>query len=204
MSIPMPGETRLSKLPDSLDGIRFTVGRLMEMIRESRKDPLVIATARKISALATSDRKIKEGERDVWILKAIHAWCKAHFEYVKDSVNVEVVQTPNRMLRELEIPPQLHLLMWKPIAKELGGRLPKPKMTGDSDESTILVLSLAAAVGIEPLRIRLGGIEGTIFYAWGAANTAGKWWNLDILTPGFNKYPKNLQIIEEVDVPLYS
>lgn len=197
-----PGEVNSIKVPDSAEGVRFTVSRMIKMIQEARKDPLVIATARKISALATSSRKAREGERDLLVLKGIHAWCKRHFEYVKDPVNIELIQTPNRMLRELEIPPQLHMLMWKPIAKDLGGKLPKPKMTGDSDESTIIGLSLAAAVGIEPLRVRLGGSDGTICYGWGAAKIAGKWWNLDILTPGFNKYPKGMQILEEVDVPL--
>lgn len=172
---------------------------MIKMIQEAKSDPLVIATARKISAVTTSSRKAREGERDLLVLKGIHAWCKWHFEYVKDPVNVELIQTPNRMLRELEIPPQLHMLTWKPIAKVLGGKLPKPKMTGDSDESSILGLSLAAAVGIEPLRIMLGGHDGNIHYAWGAAYTANRWWNIDILTPGFNKYPK-LEIIDQVDI----
>lgn len=196
-----PGEVKRFQFPESMDGIRFTIGRMIQIIQEAKSDPLVIATARKISALTTSSRKIREGERDLTVLKGIHAWCKGHFEYVNDPVNVELIQTPNRMLRELDIPPQLHMLMWKPIAKVMKGALPRPKMTGDSDESTILGLSLAAAVGIEPLRITLGGHDGTMFYAWGAAKTAGKWWNIDILTPGFNKYPK-LDIIEQVDVEL--
>lgn len=197
-----PGEVNKTQLPDSFEGIRFTVGRMIKMIQEARKDPLVIATARKISAITTSSRKAREGERDLLVFKGIHAWCKKHFEYVKDPVNIELIQTPNRMLRELEIPPQLQMMMWKPIAKVLGGKLPRPKMTGDSDESTIIGLSLAAAVGIEPLRVRLGGYEGTICYAWGAAKLAGKWWNLDILTPGFNKYPKGMEIIDDIDVEL--
>lgn len=199
-----PGSINRFKLPVSDGGaLDFTVGRMSKMIQDAKSDPLVIATARKISAITTSSRKAREGERDLLVLKGIHAWCKSNFEHVKDPVNIELIQPPNRMLRELEIPPQLHMLMWKPIAKVLGGKLPRPKMTGDSDESTTLALALAAAVGIAPLRIRLGGIDGTICYGWGAAQTAGKWWNLDILTPGFNKYPKGFQIIEEVDVPLH-
>lgn len=197
-----PGEVNRLQVPESLEGIRFTAARMAKMIQAGKTDPLVIATARKISAITTSSRKAREGERDLLVLKGIHAWCKTNFECVKDPVNVELIQTPNRMLRELEIPSQLHMMMWKPIAKVLGGKLPRPKMTGDSDESTILGLALAAAVGIEPLRIRLGGIEGTICYGWGAAKIVGKWWNLDILTPGFNKYPKEMQILEEIDVPL--
>jgi hypothetical protein len=194
-----PGAVNRFQIPASQDGIDFMVGRMIKMIQEAKSDPLVIATARKISALTTSGRKIREGERDLIVLKGIHAWCKGHFEYVRDPVNTELIQTPNRMLRELEIPPQIHMLMWKPIAKVMKGTLPRPKITGDSDESSILSLSLAAAVGIEPLRIMLGGNDGAISYAWGAAYTAGRWWNLDIMTPGFNKYPK-IDVIKNVGV----
>lgn len=197
-----PGEVNRFPIPDQFDGIRFTVGRMIKMVQGARSDPLVIATARKIAALSIPGRKAKtDGDREVLILRGIHAWCHENFLYLNDPVNIELIQTPNRMLRELEIPPQLHMLMWKPIAKAMGGKLPRPKMTGDSDESSILGVSLAAAVGINPVRIRLGGSGGTLHYAWGSAYANGKWWDLDILTPGFNKHP-SFENVENMEVPI--
>lgn len=197
-----PGETRSTKLPDSLDGIRFTVGRMVKMIKESRKDPLIIGTARKIAALSLPGRKLRgDRTREWWILKGIFGWCKDNFVYVDDPEGVELLQTPNRMLRELEIPPQLHMLMWKPIAKVLGGNLPRPKMTGDSDESTTIALALAAAVGIGPLKVCLGGHGGGIQYAWGAAKINGKWRNIDILSEKFDTHPP-FDTLDDVEVPI--
>lgn len=197
-----PGEARRLVIPDSFDGIRFEVGRMVKMVEEARKDPLVITTARRIAALSITSRKPKNNEeRNLLILKGIHRWCKENFVYVDDPVGVELIQTPNRMLRELEIPPQLHMLMWKPIAKAVGGKLPRPMMTGDSDESSILGLSLAAAVGIYPLRVCLGGNGGALHYAWGAAQINGKWRNIDILSPKFDTHPP-FDDLEHVDIQL--
>lgn len=198
---PKPGETRHFALPDKFDGIRFEVGRIVKMIQEARTDPLVIETARKIAVLSTSGRKMKdELDRRFYTLKGIHAWCKHNFVYVDDPAHVELIQTPNRMLRGLQIPPQLHMAMWKPIAKELGGKLPKPKIAGDSDEATTLVLALAAAVGFEHLMIRFGGTDGTIHYAWGGVSTDGYTYDLDILHPKFDDH--HTKHLEDMEVPI--
>lgn len=197
-----PGETRSTKLPDSFDGIRYTLGRMVKMIQESRKDPLVIGTARKIAALSLPGRKIrKDHPREWWILKGIYGWCKDNFVYVDDPVGIELIQTPNRMLRELEIPPQLQTLMWKPIAKVMGGKMPRPKMTGDSDESATIALALAAAAGIGPLKLCLGGQAGTFYYVWGAAKINGKWLNIDILSEKFDTHPP-FENLEDLEVPI--
>lgn len=198
-----PGESKSFKIPEEVDGIRFTVGRMAKMVEEARKDPLVISTARKISALSTTGRKIANGDRqrNWFVLKGIHAWCRDNFEYVSDPVGVELIQTPNRMLREIQIPPQLHMLMWKPIAKALGGKLPRPKITGDSDESAILGLALAAAVGIAPLRVMFGGNGGAIHYAWGAAEINGKWKHIDPLSTKFDAHPV-FESVDYLDIPL--
>jgi hypothetical protein len=195
---PGPGETRRYKLPDTFDGIRFEIGRIVKMIQEAKKDLLVIETARKIAALSTSGRKIKtEEDRRFYTLKGIHAWCKDNFVYVDDPANIELIQTPNRMLRSLQIPPQLHMAMWKPIAKELGGNLPRPRIAGDSDEAATLVLALLAAVGFEHLKIRCGGTDDVVHYVWGGVETDGYIYDLDILHPKFDShYTKHLDDIE--------
>lgn len=198
---PGPGETQHFKLPDQFDGIRFEIGRIIKMIQEAKTDPLVITTARKIAALATTGRKIRtDTERRLYTLRGIHSWCKRNFRYVDDPVNVEVIQTPNRMLRDLQIPPQLHMAMWKPIAKDMGGKLPKPVIVGDSDESATLVLALAAAVGFDSLSIRFGGAENVIHYAWGGVKLDGKMYNLDPLHEKFNKH--HCTWLEDLAVPV--
>jgi hypothetical protein len=198
---PGPGETRHFKLPDAFDGIRFEIGRIVKMIQEAKTDPLVITTARKIAALATTGRKIRtDAERRLYTLRGIHAWCKRNFKYVDDPAHIEVIQTPNRMLRDLQIPPQLHMAMWKPIAKDMGGKLPKPVIVGDSDEAATLALALAAGVGFSGLSIRFGGTDGTVHYAWGGVNLEGKMYDLDILHEKFNKH--HSKFMDQIEVPV--
>lgn len=196
---PGPGETNNFALGNSFD-LRFPIGRIIKMIQESKKDPLVISTARKIAMLATTGRKIRtEAERRRYILRGIHAWCRSNFAYVDDPANIEVIQTPNKMLRDLQIPPQLHMAMWKPIAKALGGNMPKPMIAGDSDEATTLVLSLAAAVGFDGLLLRFGGTDNVIHYVWGGIKT-DKFYDIDALHPKFNEHYSTW--LENVEVPV--
>lgn len=198
--VPGPGVTTTTALPDSFDGIRFTIGRMIKFIQEGRKDPLVIATARKIAALTNTGHRQKGEKQHLRQLHAIHAWCVANFFYVNDPVNVELIQTPNRMLRELEIPALLHKAMWGPLRKQdWSPRMPAPKMTGDADEATIISLALAAAIGIEPLQISLGGTDGTLHTCWGRANIGGKWVNIDVLHPKFGGHQK-CEELEHMDV----
>jgi hypothetical protein len=188
------------RLKDSMTGIWFTLKRMSKMIQDARKDPLVISTARKIAELSLAGCRGDGDAKTLRILKGIHAWGRANFEYLDDPDNVEVIQTPNRMLRALKIPVQLQKAMWDPIGKALGGKLPAPKITGDSDESTVLALSLAAAVGVRGLRIELGGHEGTIHYAWAGVSDGKKWRQIDILIDEFDKGA--LEKMEHLDLPL--
>jgi hypothetical protein len=197
---PGPGEENHYALPH-FDGLRFEVSRIIKMIQEAKKDTLVITTARKIAALATTGRKIRtDAERRLYTLRGIHAWCKRNFKYVDDPAHIELIQTPNRMLRELKIPPQLHMAMWKPIAKDMGGKLPPPVIVGDSDEAATLVLALAAAVGFDALSIRFGGTDHTIHYAWGGVRLDGKLYQIDALHERFNRHHTTFQ--DEMEIPL--
>lgn len=194
--IPAPGVAVGTKIPDGMDGIRYTAGRLVKFVQEGRKDPLVLGTARKIAALSLGAARkrgvrITERNRPLIILKGIHAWCRSNFEYVNDPVNVEVIQTPNRMLRDLGIPEMLATAMWAPLRNVPGWKklaLPKPRITGDSDEAVTISLSLVAAVGIHPIKMRFGGEEGSVRYVWGAAWADKRWRDIDILMPKFDQH----------------
>lgn len=199
----MSGETKSTKLPqDGMEAILFTAGRMVKMIQEARADTLVIVQARKIAAISTAGRDLKGEERTLQQLRGIHTWCRGNFEYVLDPAGVELIQTPNRMLRELEIPEMLHNAIWDKVESKLGGKKPPPKMTGDADEATVISLALAAAIGIEPLRIRLGGSEGNIYTCWGAAQVGGKWVDFDVLCEEFGSHPGKEVVIRDIDIPM--
>lgn len=213
--IPAPGETLRTPIPDTFDGIRYEIGRLVKYIEEGHKDPAVIATAQKIAALAAGTarqlkRKVNRDTRDLIWLEGIHAWCHANFEHVSNPANVELLKTPQRMIRELEVPEQLSRAVWEPIRDQMAAaaakdpaklKLPAPRITGNSALAACLALTLAAAVGITPLRLRFGGAGGTLHYAWGSANADGRWTDVDILLPKFGKALK-FDCYEVVDIPI--
>lgn len=209
--LPKPHETIRTTLPDSMDGIRFEIARLSKYILEGAKDPLVIATAQKIAELSIATarqlkRKITDETRDLIVLEGLHAWCRANYEHVPNPPGVEIIKTPRRMLRELEIPEEFAGAMWEPIRDAMAKQpdkltLPKPKVTGSSAVAVCLVLTLAAAAGITPLRMRFGRTDGVIHYVWGNVFAAGKWHDIDIREPKFGKHVK-FSHYELVEIPL--
>lgn len=213
--LPKPGSNVRQKPPGAFDGIRFEIERLIQYIREGHKDPAAIAIAHKIAELAAGTarelgREVTEKNRDLIYLEGIHAWCRDRFEHVFNPAGAELIKSPARMLRELEIPEALSTAMWEPIRDSMAKaakkdpaalRLPIPKVTGSSAVSTCFVLTLAAAVGITPLRMRFGGHDGTLHYMWGSAHAAGEWRDVDIMLPALGEHHP-FGNYEDVGVPL--
>lgn len=213
--IPAPNETVRTPLPDSFDGIRYEIGRIVKYIQEGHKDPAVIATAQKIAELASGTarqlkRKVNSDTRDLIWLEGIHAWCHANFEHVSNPAGAELLKTPQRMIRELEIPELLSRAVWEPIRDQMAAaagknpaklKLPSTKITGNSAMAACLVLTLASAVGITPLRLRFGGHDGTLYYAFASAYASDRWHDVDILLPKFGKKLK-FQHYEDLDIPI--
>ena len=211
-SIPKAGEVRRHVMGTVPDGIKLTLQRMAKYIIEAGHDPFVVMTARKIAHLAVStarqlDLEVDDNTKPLIWLRGIHAWCWEFFEYVRDPLDVEMIQTPNRMLRQLIGPREVSRLMWEPIRDAMAKKegvdpatlpFPTPKVTGDSDEAVILSMSLAAAIGITPLKIMLGGADKRIHlgqvitYAWGAVWAAEEWHHLDILHDTFGKHHTDL------------
>lgn len=213
--IPGPNETLRTPLPDSFDGIRYEIGRIVRYIQEGHKDPAVIGTAQKIVELAAGTarqlkRKVNSDTRHLIGLEGIHAWCHANFEHVSNPAGAELLKTPQRMIRELEIPEALSRAVWEPIRDQMAAaagkdpaklKLPSPRITGNSALAACLVLTLAAAVGITPVRLSFGGTNGTLHYAWGSVHAGDSWHDVDILLPKFGKALK-FDCREDVDIPL--
>lgn len=213
-AMPKPHETIRTPIPDSMDGVRFEIARISKYVMEGCKDPLVISMAQKIAELAAGTarqlgKKVTEETRKLIWLEGLHAWCHANFEHVSNPANTEVLKTPGRMLRELDIPEEFARAMWEPIrdkmAKAAGKdparlSLPKPRITGSSGVAVCLLLTLAAAIGITPMRMRFGGHDGTLHYVWGNVFAAGQWHDVDILLPDFGKY-ETFDCYEFVEIP---
>ena len=195
----------MTEQPEKLGGdkvIRLTLNRMSKLILEGSRDPLVIITARKIAELSIDTarqlgRPINDETKDLICLEGVHAWCRANFQFLRDPLGTELIQTANRQLRSLDIPVKLAAGIWEPIRDAMASSagkdakkltLPKPKMTGDSDEAVIVSLALVVALNITPVKMRLGGRNGAVQYVWGAVLIDNNWLDFDILHEGFGRH----------------
>lgn len=204
---PRDGEVRRTALPDTFDGIRFEIGRMLNYVQASAKDPVVRAhTAEICSAFAAAaDESARMNgssldgvdERDI-ALQAIDAWCRERFVYVNDPPNVEVLQTPRRMIKASRVPPEVLKAIIDPFygamtavadQKEVDAYEPPGICSGDCDEAGALYLGQCSTApvkkAIKPLRFRFGGHDGTLHHVWAYVGCGDKMVNADLTEPGF-------------------
>lgn len=146
---PRNGEIRRTALPDTFDGIRFEIGRMVKYVQDARKDPLMIDTARVICAnfgKFVEEMSRREGKpisahnNKTLYVEAIDLWCREYFCYVNDPPNVEVIQTAPRMVKQTKIPREVIEHIMEPFYKAMeasdpsfyrGSYTPPPMFIGD-------------------------------------------------------------------------
>jgi hypothetical protein len=189
---PREGEVIRTTVPDTMEGIRFEMSRMVRAVQEAVGDPVVVDAARMILLASEPKNKISE-------LGAIFEWSKAHFHYVSDPINKEYMQSARRMIRQAQAPRAMLARILAPIYRKAQNGVVRmdghemhqvlPKALGDCEEAAILTASLAGAVGILP-RFRYGGRGRSLWHAWSQAyvppdgmngvGPEGKWLDMDI------------------------
>lgn len=214
---PGRGEVRRTSLPDNFDGIRFEIGRMIEYVRRAGEDAFFLAHVGRVCR----DARLGRSDRDPTVarLEAIDAWCRRHYVYVNDPTNIEVIQTPQRMVRQTMVPPEVLRRILDPIYAAMAAGLrrgdvedyePPPLCFGDCDEGASLILanSRAARVGSpapdggSSYRFRFGGHDGTLHHVWSWVHCAGEWRDADVTEPEYSlgehsRFP----LYEDVEVP---
>jgi hypothetical protein len=122
-------------------------------------------------------------------LRKLHAWGAAHFVYADDPPNVQVLETPMRMLRKLKVPAFATEGILAPFSSPIAGpSVQAAKIAGTSAGASMLILALAGAAGFGEIRLMFGGNEGTLHYAWGQVKIGKRWIDVDILHAEFGKH----------------
>jgi hypothetical protein len=218
---PKDGEIRRTALPDTFDGIRFEIGRMIEYIQASVEDPVVRGHTAEICSQAVRSAEMNgftmgADQEQETALQAIDAWCRDHFVYVNDPPNVEVLQTPRRMIKATKVPPEVIRSIIDPFydamlsvapANAVEAYEPPGLCAGDCDEGGDLHLAQCANAPckkpLRPLRFRFGGHDGTLHHVWGYVGCAGKMVDADLTEPGYQlgDYSR-FEHYEEVEIPL--
>lgn len=215
---PKDGEVRRTALPDTWDGIRFEIGRMIQYVKDAGADPLVLNHVRRVCEdhfREPASLSGRDGEDPARLcLEAIDAWCRRHFCYVNDPPGVEVLQTPRRMIKQTKVPPEVIRSIIAPFLEAMksvqdpaliDAYQPPPVTSGDCDEGGDLEIGMCAAAPARPaaLRFRFGGHGGTLHHVWSRVGCGGKWVDADLTEPDyalgdFSKFEHH----EEVEVPL--
>lgn len=203
---PSDGEVRHTKLPDTFDGIRFEIGRMVKYVKDAADDPVVAANAEEICA----------GSPDTMsCVREIEAWCRSHYVYLNDPPNIEFIQTPRRMVKQTQVPAEVILHAMNPLMEAMKSALgpesvrgyEPPRITwGDCDEGSCFVLGHCACKQIGPLFFDFGGHEGTLHHVWGKIHLSERDKNgfaADLTEPDYKlgDYSR-FEHYESVEIPL--
>lgn len=208
-------------LPDTFDGIRWEIGRLVRYVQDGRKNPVVIQAARLASAhyaKFVEEMSAREGRPvDVWQnkvvqLEGLFLFCRHHFFYVNDPEQIEVVSTPENQVRQTRVAIEVLRDIMEPFYRAMEARDPSfyrgsytpPRLyIGDCDEAIGLLLAMAAALQIVPVRFVFGGNGGQLHHVWARAYADGQFWDADLTERRFNLGEKlGFEAEEELEVPL--
>lgn len=215
---PRDGEIRRTALPDTFDGIRFEIGRMIGYVKAAVNDPIVKRHTAEICSIAAQMNGPSMGkaeERDQ-ALQAIDDWCREHFVYVNDPPNVEVLQTPRRMVKATRVPPDVIRAIIDPFYEAMTAVAtpqavdayePPGLCSGDCDEGGALYCAQCATAPckepIRPLRFRFGGHDGTLHHVWSSVGCGDKMVDADLTEPGFRLGDfSRFEHYEEVEIPL--
>lgn len=222
---PKAGEVRRTALPPTFDGIRFEIGRMVLYVQEAAQDPFMAehtqAVCREFSDMMDRAARMNGAALDgaspeILAVGAIDAWCRAHFCYVNDPPNIEVIQTPRRMVKQTRVPSAVIKEIIKPFYQAMATVAPREQVEayeppgvcwGDCDEGGTLFLSMCASApapaDLRPLRFRFGGHEETLHHVWSRARAGEEWIDSDLTEEGYQiGDASRFEHYEEIEIPL--
>ncbi len=218
---PGDGEVIRTKLPDTFDGIRFEIGRMAKYVSDARRDPIVIDAAkmaashwaRIVEQLSQENGEPVQARNNKTIaLEGIDIWCRNYFCYQNDPPGIEFIQTPRRMVKMTRVPREILEHFMEPFYRALEAEDPSfdrsriepiPIFSGDCDEASIIVCSMAAAIDITPVAFAFAGDGGTLHHTWARVKADGQWYDSDITDPAFRLGDRStFEHYEEYEVPL--
>lgn len=202
---PRSGEVRHTALPDTFDGIRFEIGRMDQYVKDSVRDPAVRRQAAEIQGERPSmGAGLSEGDQNVLKLQAIDDWCRLHARYVNDPPNIEVIQTPGRMVKQTKIPAEVIQYLMTPFYDaftkagiDTSNYSPSETYIGDCDELVTAMTGLSActfgrkasmngqAEDDARFFFQFGGNEGTLHHVWSKTVLGGTEFHADHTEPGY-------------------
>lgn len=224
---PRSGEVKRTALPDTFDGIRYEIGRMLQYVKDSVHDRAVLRQAERIQAnrvngLSMNGARMGASDERALKLQAVDEWCRAHFRYVNDPPNVEVIQTPGRMVKQTQVPSEVIQYLMTPFYDafaragiNVSGYVPPPTYVGDCDEGVTAMTALSACTfgagkpsmngndGDVRYFFQFGGNQGTLHHVWSKTVMDGMEFHADHTEPDYQLGDHSpFEAYEDVEVAL--
>ncbi len=157
-------------------------------------------------------------------LQAIDDWCRDHFVYVNDPPNIEVIQTPRRIVKQTKVPTEVIQYLMTPFydafaranpSFHVESYVPKPTYIGDCDEAVVGMQGICVCTfpaddlrmngpkGRSRFFFQFGGNEGTLHHVWSKTVLDGKDYHADHTEPGYKLGDhSNFDAYEDVEILL--
>jgi hypothetical protein len=191
--------------------LSFSLDRLVKIVRDSRKDPLMIDFARQ-AATRYADMvdffARREGNPvDVHNNKALfaeglHLWFRYYFSEGADFRGPST-QNPRDVIAH--VMSFWYQAMEKPNPADYRSRLtPPPVYAGSLPEVVAYLLGACACLEIQPLQFRFGIQGGKPVHVWARILADGKWYDSDVSRQDFKLGDRlKFDSVEEVEVPIF-
>lgn len=190
--------------------LEFSLDRMVKIVRDARKDHLMIDFARQIGT-RYADMVAHFAEREgtpvevhnnkALFAEGIHIWFRYYFAEGADLRGAST-DDPRAVIAHVMKPWYEALAKERP--EEYRTRLtPPPVYVGSFPDVVALELGACACLEIQPLQFRFG-MDGKVpVHVWGRILADGRWYDSDVSRPDFNLGDRmEFPAYEEVEVPL--
>lgn len=189
----------------------FSVEKMIGIVRDSRKDPLMIDFARQagtryadmVEWASHLEGNPQSGHNHkTWFAEGIDIWFRYHFSEGADFRGPTTRDAREVIAHVME--PWYEAMKLDDPSKYRARLVPPPVFVGDFSEVVAFELGACACLEIQPLQFRFGmDAGGEPIHVWARIQADGKWYDSDVSQPGFKLGDRlKFESIEDVDVPL--
>jgi hypothetical protein len=190
--------------------LAFSIERMVKIVRDARKDHLMIDFARQIGTryadmvehFSAKDGNFQSGHNNKTLYaEAIHLWFRAHFSEGAD-LRGDTTRDAREVIAHVMTPWYEAMSLDDP-SRYRARLTPPPIFNGDYPDAVALELGACACLEVYPLQFRFGMENDVPVHVWGRVYAGGQWHDTDISQPGFQLGDSlKFEWVDYVEVPL--
>ncbi len=191
--------------------LSFSLDRMVKIVRDSRKDPLMIDFARQAATRYAdmvgffADRegsRVETHNNKALFAEGIHIWFRYYFSEGAD-FRGPTTRDPRDVIQH--VMSFWYASMEKANPADYRPRItPPPVYAGEFPDVVAYELGACACLEIQPLQFRFGMQGDQPIHVWGRILADGQWYDSDVSQPDFKLGDRlKFDSVEEVEIPIF-